>query len=127
MLTNEQLEQRSWVYRRKILQYIKLAGAGHTAGSLSCVDILVAAYWAALDVNPAEPSDPDRDRMILSKGHAAAALYATLPLAVRLARPKPTKPQRYLAVAIDVAPAIPVFSATRLFPSTRSSASCGSL
>jgi transketolase len=55
-----------------------VAKTPHLGSSLSCVDILVAAYWGALRIDPAEPLDPGRDRFILSKGHAATALYATL-------------------------------------------------
>ena len=54
------------------------AGVPHLGSSLSCVDILVAAYWGALTIDPQRPNDPDRDRFILSKGHAATTLYATL-------------------------------------------------
>ncbi len=54
------------------------AGSAHLASSLSCIDLLVAAYGAVMDVDPHRPSDPDRDRLILSKGHAVAALYAVL-------------------------------------------------
>ena len=54
------------------------AQTAHLASALSCVDILVAAYWRVLDINPAKPGDPSRDRLILSKGHAATALYAAL-------------------------------------------------
>jgi transketolase len=50
----------------------------HLGSSLSCVDILVAAYWGSLTVDPAVPDDPDRDRIILSKGHAGTTLYAAL-------------------------------------------------
>ena len=52
--------------------------APHLGSSLSCIDILVAAYWGCLRIDPARPHAPDRDRFILSKGHAAPALYATL-------------------------------------------------
>ena len=52
--------------------------AAHLGSSLSVVDILVAAYWGTLRVDPLNPEDPNRDRLILSKGHAAQALYATL-------------------------------------------------
>jgi transketolase len=53
--------------------------APHLASSLSCVDVLVAAYWGGMfNVDEKNPDDPNRDRIILSKGHAAAALYATL-------------------------------------------------
>jgi len=54
------------------------ARTAHLASALSCVDILVAAYWAVLVIDPARPENPARDRLILSKGHAATALYATL-------------------------------------------------
>ena len=50
----------------------------HLASSLSCVDAVVAAYWAVLAVDPLRPDDPDRDRFVLSKGHAATTLYAAL-------------------------------------------------
>jgi transketolase len=52
----------------------------HLGSSLSCVDIIVAAYWGFLRVDPERPMDPNRDRLILSKGHAATTLYAALDL-----------------------------------------------
>ena len=55
-----------------------LAQAAHLASSLSCCDILTAAYWHVLRIDPGRPKDPLRDRFILSKGHAATALYAAL-------------------------------------------------
>lgn len=51
---------------------------GHLGGGLSCADILAALYFSVLRVDPARPDDPERDRFLLSKGHAALALYATL-------------------------------------------------
>ncbi len=54
------------------------AGTPHLGSSLSCVDILVALYWGVLRFDPAQPDDPARDRMILSKGHAATTLYSAL-------------------------------------------------
>ncbi|GIF96661.1 transketolase [Catellatospora citrea] len=51
---------------------------GHLGGALSCVDVLTALYFSVLDVDTHWPDDPDRDRFLLSKGHAAVALYATL-------------------------------------------------
>jgi transketolase len=50
----------------------------HVGSSMSCADIVVAAYWTALSIDPANPTDPDRDRFILSKGHAAPTLFASL-------------------------------------------------
>ncbi len=64
--------------RRDILTTISGAGLGHVGGDLSVTDILVTAYWYALTVDPTRPDDPSRDRFVLSKGHCAAALYATL-------------------------------------------------
>lgn len=54
------------------------SGSAHLGSSLSCIDILTAAYWGILNIDPLRPYDTNRDRFILSKGHAAMALYATL-------------------------------------------------
>jgi transketolase len=64
--------------RGKIIEMSHAAQAAHLASSLSCADIVTAAYWYVLNVDPGRPDDPLRDRFILSKGHAAAALYAAL-------------------------------------------------
>ena len=56
--------------RFKLLEMSNQAQTGHLGGALSCVDILVSAYWHALRINPDSPCDPDRDRLIFSKGHA---------------------------------------------------------
>lgn len=64
--------------RFKLIQMSHAAGTPHLGSALSCVDILVAAYWNVVNVDAQNPSDPLRDRFILSKGHAATALYATL-------------------------------------------------
>src|SRR5688572_28744147 len=64
--------------RFKLIQMSHAAGTPHLGSALSCVDILVAAYWNVVKVEAERPSDPSRDRFILSKGHAATALYATL-------------------------------------------------
>src|SRR5215471_2994141 len=64
--------------RGKLVEMSYRAGTPHLGSALSCVDILVAAYWGTLQVDPNNPYDPQRDRLILSKGHAATALYATL-------------------------------------------------
>jgi transketolase len=73
-----ELEQISRRIRFKLVQMSHAAGTPHLGSALSCVDILVAAYWGALRIDPGNPNDPLRDRCILSKGHAATALYATL-------------------------------------------------
>jgi len=64
--------------RAEVVQMSHRAKAAHLASALSCVDILTVLYGQVLNLDPAQPDHPDRDRFILSKGHAAAALYATL-------------------------------------------------
>ena len=64
--------------RLTILDMVHKAGSGHTGGSLSCCEILTVLYDEVMNINPSEPKWEDRDRFILSKGHAAPALYATL-------------------------------------------------
>jgi transketolase len=64
--------------RFKLIQMSHAAGTPHLASALSCVDILVSAYWNVLRIDASKPADAGRDRFILSKGHAATALYATL-------------------------------------------------
>jgi len=77
---SDSLTARSRQVRARVVQMAHAGRAPHVGSCLSCVDILVAAYFAALEIDPAAPSDPGRDRFVLSKGHAAAALYATLAL-----------------------------------------------
>lgn len=64
--------------RRQVLTMINQAGMGHVGGDFSVTDILVTLYDAVLAVDPEQPEWPERDRLILSKGHCAASLYATL-------------------------------------------------
>jgi transketolase len=64
--------------RRRVIELSHSAGTPHLGSSLSCIDILTALYWSVLKIDPAQPTAPDRDRFILSKGHAALALYVTL-------------------------------------------------
>ena len=78
MPTDQELARLSLLYRRRLLAAIKGAGAGHTGGSLSCVDILNVLYNRILRVSPATFSDPQRDRFIQSKGHSVEALYVVL-------------------------------------------------
>src|ERR1051326_4888831 len=77
-LADQELARKSWQYRRKVLEIIKHAGAGHTGGSLSCLDILNVLYNRILRVSPQTLSDPSRDRYIQSKGHSVEALYVVL-------------------------------------------------
>lgn len=64
--------------RKHIIEMLFRAKSGHPGGSLSAVDALVALYFVHMNHNPKKPHDPNRDRFILSKGHAAPALYAVL-------------------------------------------------
>ncbi len=64
--------------RQQVIRMSHHAQAPHLGSSLSCVDILVAAYWNILRIDPTDPFTPSRDRFILSKGHAAMSLYAVL-------------------------------------------------
>ncbi|WP_086558544.1 transketolase [Streptomyces africanus] len=73
-----ELRQLSADVRRSVVRMIDGAQLGHIGGDLSVTDILATLFGGVLAVDPEKPRDPDRDRFILSKGHCAAALYATL-------------------------------------------------
>lgn len=77
-MTTKELQIQSVNYRKKILQYIVGAKAGHTGGSLSCTDILNVLYNKVLNVSPGNFTSPDRDRYIQSKGHCVEALFVVL-------------------------------------------------
>ncbi|GAA4771717.1 transketolase [Microbacterium gilvum] len=66
--------------RWKIIETVASSRAGHIGGPLSATDLLVALYFAQLDVDPSDPRAAGRDRFILSKGHSAIGLYAVLAL-----------------------------------------------
>src|SRR3954451_10707093 len=72
------LAQMAIEVRRSVVTMVDRAGLGHIGGDLSVTDVLVTLFGAVLDVDPTDPTRPDRDRFILSKGHCAGALYATL-------------------------------------------------
>jgi len=72
------LSLKSLLYRRRLLEVIKHAGAGHTGGGLSCIDILNVLYNRILNVSPENFTDPARDRYVQSKGHCVEALYVVL-------------------------------------------------
>ncbi len=76
--TLDNLRNEALKIRRNIWRALKAAGSGHMGGSLSAAEFLAALYFHHLKVRPAEPDWPDRDRFILSKGHANAALGAVL-------------------------------------------------
>lgn len=77
-MTNKELKFKSIYLRKKLLKYIYKAKAGHTGGSLSCIDILNVLYNKVLNVEPTDFKNPNRDRYIQSKGHCVEALFATL-------------------------------------------------
>ena len=75
---DRELAGKSIRYREKILRYIYGAKAGHTGGSLSCVDILNVLYNQVMNVGPGNFQSPERDRYIQSKGHSVEALFVVL-------------------------------------------------
>ena len=77
-LTEQQLAQIAARLRASALRMVHQAKASHIGSCLSMADLMCCLYWKALRIDPANPAWPDRDRFILSKGHAAAMLYATL-------------------------------------------------
>ena len=74
----KQLEITACKVRMGIIEGVHSAKSGHPGGSLSCADILTYLYFKHMNIDPANPKKADRDRFVLSKGHAAPALYATL-------------------------------------------------
>ena len=76
--TVQELREIARDVRIDALRGIHSAGAGHPGGSLSVTDILVSLYFNVMNVNPEDPKMEGRDRLILSKGHAAPALYSVL-------------------------------------------------
>ncbi len=75
------LAEAARLVRRRDIQMVRAAGLGHIGGEFSVTDILVTLYLQVMSVSPTTLEDPERDRLILSKGHAAAALYTTLAIA----------------------------------------------
>ncbi len=75
---NEELRERALQMRGHIIKMLAASKSGHPGGSLSAVDLLSYLYFYKMKVDPKNPQIPDRDRFILSKGHAAPVLYAAL-------------------------------------------------
>ncbi len=75
------LKKQAKLIRVEILKMLTLAGSGHTGGSLSAADIVTALYFSKMRHKPDDPGWRERDRFILSKGHAAPLLYAVLAMA----------------------------------------------
>ncbi|MGL4371030.1 MAG: 1-deoxy-D-xylulose-5-phosphate synthase N-terminal domain-containing protein, partial [Spirochaetota bacterium] len=76
--TTQELDALAKELRYVITDMICRAGSGHIGGALSLVEILVTLYYRVMNVRPEEPRWEDRDRVVLSKGHAGPVLYATL-------------------------------------------------
>ena len=74
----EMLKSQAARLRGQVIQMCHDSSSAHLGSSLSCLDIITAAYWHVLKIDPKEPKAKLRDRFILSKGHAAMAIYATL-------------------------------------------------
>lgn len=74
------LEATARTIRQEVIRMTYVAGSGHPGGSLSVTDLVTALLFSEMRLDPAQPSDPERDRLVLSKGHAAPALYAALAL-----------------------------------------------
>ena len=82
MLTDEKrkLELMAATIRKTALETIHTAGSGHIGGSFSMADIMAVLYFKAMNVDPKNPDKPDRDRLVVSKGHCSPVTYATLAL-----------------------------------------------
>ena len=74
----KQLLKTACKVRIGIIEGVHSAKSGHPGGSLSCADILTYLYFAKMNIDPKNPKTDDRDRFVLSKGHAAPALYSVL-------------------------------------------------
>src|SRR4030065_195045 len=77
-LSIPELEKTAKKLRRHVITMIATAGSGHPGGSLSAADIVTALYFKVMQHDPKNTQWPDRDRFVLSKGHAAPILYAAL-------------------------------------------------
>ena len=78
LLKQKELTKIALNVRMGIIEGIHAAKAGHPGGSLSCADILTYLYFEHMNIDPTDPKKADRDRFVLSKGHAAPALYSVL-------------------------------------------------
>ena len=77
-MTTKELKQIANEIRKDILTETHAAKSGHPGGSLSAAEIFTYLYFEEMNVDPAHPDDPDRDRFVLSKGHTAPGLYGAL-------------------------------------------------
>jgi transketolase len=77
-VNSKELQRIANVLRRHVVQMIGVGKAGHFGGSCSLAEIVAVLYFREMNIDPADPHKPDRDRFILSKGHAAIIQYAAL-------------------------------------------------
>ena len=77
-MTKLELEKIAVEVRKGIITGVHSAKSGHPGGSLSAAEIFTYLYFVEMNVDPKNPKDPNRDRFVLSKGHVAPGLYATL-------------------------------------------------
>jgi transketolase len=78
-MNNEyKLEEVSKLIRKDIVSMLTESASGHPGGSLSIADIMAVLFFEEMNIDVSKPNDPDRDRFVLSKGHAAPALYSVL-------------------------------------------------
>ena len=77
-MNTAELSSMSKQVRRDIINMTANAGNGHPGGSLSAADLMTCLFFNHMHVDPKRPDDPDRDRFVLSKGHAAPCYYAVL-------------------------------------------------
>ena len=76
--TPDEIRKRARLIRAQAVKMVYRSRASHLGSCLSIADVLACLYWRVLRIDPANPDWHERDRLILSKGHAAAILYATL-------------------------------------------------
>ena len=77
-MTVQELLKKSWSLRRNVVDIIMAGGGGHIGGDMSVLNALLVLYKNHLNISPETTADPNRDRFVLSKGHAVEALYAVL-------------------------------------------------
>ena len=77
-MTSEELILQSEKNRKRLLEVVYNAKAGHIGGDLSCLNVMTALYTQIMNISPSQVNDPDRDRFILSKGHCVESLYTVL-------------------------------------------------
>lgn len=77
-MTNQELKETAVEIRKGIVTAVHSAASGHPGGSLSAADIFTYLYFEEMNIDPKDPKKEERDRLVLSKGHVAPGLYATL-------------------------------------------------